>query len=772
MFPRTARCYVSRMRWTPVAPLAVSLPISFISAAALLAAACSFDTGNASCSDTHCSASQGGSGGDDGSTGAATDTDGQLPPNVWPGVQCAVDTDTTPRFYFDLRAGKDPDRDFFRLPFPSDARRRGGGLDLEGFPRPPAEFAPAPELAEVIARWMAHLEQDTPGFPVEGVVLFRSSTGVRSVKGIRYVNVTPDHPKYGETVSALTYTAENGGVSGNNYICDNWLAIEPIDGVVLDPGVTYAVMVSMSSEAAGGDKLTQDADFKLMLADSAPGDAAKKAAWTSFAPLRAFLKSPANSGEKKIAASEIAVATVFTTGPHRDLMARAREAVYAGPLAVRDLHVCDAAGDSPCSSAAGLTDEERAERRCPAPNLDFTEIHGRVTLPIFQEGRPPYASLGGKIQLDDDGVPALHAVQDVCFALTVPTVTPPATGFPTLVFAHGTNGSFRTAAASGLAQRAAQSDIATLSLEGFLHGERRGDSDSDGLVDGLPLDQLVFNLRNPDAARDNPLQGAIDQFTAVRLAAELADATAPDPAPAALDPGNIFFMGHSQGAQAGVAFLPYEPKIHAAVLSGAGSNLLRAILSKTEPKVSLGGAEYPPRDLLQLAFQERPDNPLTTAHPMLMLFNTFVNRSDGDVYSPLLRRGATEDIGTKHLLMYIGHVDHYTPLRSAGSLAVGAGLSVGGDNLFPAPCDQYDEDEAKACGYSVSGFMPTTPLPASGNANGATAVVLMRTEPKDQDGHFVAFTAPEIDRIVRYLTSALDDDHDEATPPPTPTVPK
>jgi len=282
-----------------------------------------------------------------------------------------------------------------------------------------------------------------------------------------------------------------------------------------------------------------------------------------------------------------------------------------------------------------------------------------------------------------------------------------------------------------------------------VHGERRGDTDSDGLVEGLPLDQLVFNLRNPDAARDNILQGAIDQFTAVRLARQLAEATAPEPAPAALDPENVYFMGHSQGAQAGALFLSYEPDVHAAVLSGVGANLLRSLLAKTEPKVKLGPAAYPPKDLLQLAFQERPDQPLTSAHPLLMLFNNFVNRSDADVYSPLLT--------SKHVLMYIGHVDAYTPLRTAGSLAIGARLEVGGKNLFPGPCDQYAaEDEKQACQYTTSGFLPETPLPASGNKSGVTRVVLMREQPPGLDGHFVAFTAAEQKRIVEYLVSARD----------------
>jgi hypothetical protein len=735
------------MRWFLVAPLAASLPLL----------ACSLNLGGSGCSGgASCSGSASGSAGEDSSGGSETDTDTGALPNVWPGVVCAADPDETARFYFDLRAGKDDDRDYFRLPFPADLRRKGGGLDLEGFARPPASFAVAPELATVIDRWMDHLEQDTPGFAVDGVVLFRSSTGVRAMNGgIRYINITPGHPKYGEALDGLSYTAENGSVSGNNYICRNWLAIEPSDGVVLDPDATYAVILTDATEPSGGGRFTPDADLKLMLQASAPTEAAKAPAWATFAPLRAYLASPTNSGDKRISSDAIVGATVFTTAKHRDLMARARKAVYDGPLAVSDLQVCDVEGDSPCSLAPGLSDAERAARRCPAPNPAFTEIHGRVTLPIFQEGRPPYVDNGGKIQVDADG-PVLHAVQDVCFALTVPKTTAPEAGFPTLVFAHGTGGGFRDAAAGGPAERAAKIGVATLSLEGNLHGERRGDTDTDGLVDGLPLDQLVFNLRNPDAARDNILQGAIDQFTAVRLAGHLADATAPEPPPATLDPANLFFMGHSQGAQAGVAFLPYEPDIRAVVLSGGGANLLRAILGKTEPKVSLGGAEYPPRDLLQLAFQERPDRPISANHPLLQLFNTFVNRSDGDVYGPLLRRGASEDIGAKHILSYIGHVDSYTPLRAAASLAISANLAVGGSNLFPAPCDQYADDEARVCGYSISGFMPVTPLPASGNAGSATAVVLMRDKPADKDGHFVAFTPTELDRIISFIDSARD----------------
>lgn len=733
------------MRWTPVAPLSVSLTL----------VACNFNPGSS------CHGNCGGSASLDLETGTTADTDtadsepteSGGPLNFWPGVVCAPDPDETPRFYFDLRAGKDPDRDYFRLPYPADVRRKGGGIDLEGFPRAPAEFAPAPELATVIDRWMAHIEQDTAGFPLEGAVLFRSNVAPGKIRGIRYVNITPGHKQYGQKIQGQTFIAQSGKGSGNHYICDNWLAIEPIDGVPLDPGTTYAVVLLDDTKPADGGDFTQDADLAAMLSGSAPKDSVQAAAWPTFAPLRDYIK--AGDGETAISGKAIVAATVFTTGPQRDVLARAREAVYQGPLKLNELHTCDTTGPSPCSDAPGLSDEERAARTCTT-SKSFTEIQGRVTLPIFQEGRAPYASLGGKIQLDSEGVPVLHDVQNACFALTVPAGELPAAGWPTLVFAHGTGGSYRSAIAEGLAARLADAGIATLSVEGLLHGQRRGDSDSDGLVENLPLDQLVFNLRNPDAARDNPLQGAIDQFTAVRLARELAKASAPDPAPTTLDPANVFFMGHSQGAQAGLAFLPFEPEVHTAVLSGAGANLLQAMLAKTEPQVSVGGMDYAPAALLQLAFQERPDRPLTTAHPLLLLFNTFVNRSDGDAYSPMLRRQALPEIGAKHVLAYMGHTDHYTPLRSAGSFVVGAGLQVGERNLFAGPCDQYDDDRRQACDYTVSGFLPVTPLPATGNQGGVTSVVLMREQSGDRDGHFVAFAPEEQARIVDFFTSALD----------------
>ncbi|MDC0673190.1 alpha/beta hydrolase family protein [Nannocystis radixulma] len=724
--------------------------------AALVSFACNFDEDGSS-------ASQGGGNGD-GTTTTTTGeptTGSELPPGFWPGVACAPpaeEQEGTPRIYFDLDAGKVEGRDFFRLPFPLDARLKGGGVDLSGFPSPPADLDPA--FGHVVERWLSHLQSDLAGFAVNSAVLFRSTHGVDAPKGIVFVNIEAGHPGYGQKLEGLSYSAKNGDQSGNNYICRNWLAVETIDGVPLEPGVTYAVLLTDSMEPLGGGRFSPDADFSAMLNGSAPGDPLRKAAWDTFAPLRQFLDSAENAAGVAVTRDRLIGGTVFTTAANNDVLAGAREAVRSAPLWVSDLHACTAAGPSPCSAFVGLTAEERAERECGAASKDYREIHGRVRLPIFQEGVPPYADIGGRIDLED-GAPIQRSSLDACFSVTVPVGQAPEAGWPVLVYAHGTGGSFRSPIIDGTARALASRGFATIALEGVMHGERRNDSDDDGEVGGLDLDQLVFNVYNPESARDTLVQGAIDQFTAVRLAEEWQDSLVLGGEMLHFDASALFFMGHSQGANSGALFLPFEPLVRAAVLSGGGAKLPRALLGKQEPKVEnpVTGDWLAPRELLQLAFQERPDRPLDTPHPMLILLNTFVNRSDADNTAPLIRRRPLAGMPYRHILNYMGHVDSYSPLRAAGNLAIGLGAPIAGANLFDPPCDDYaDENERAACGWTSGKWLPEVALPVTGNVSGKlTAVTRMLPAPAGKDGHYVAFEPAEMARIAGFFASALAD---------------
>lgn len=738
------------MRWSPLFAAALTPILSPV--------ACGWGGDDSAAS---ASASAGGSGG---STGSTTEpTSGGQPPDFWLGVTCDDEKDEgPPRFYFDLDAGTTPELDFFRLPFPLDARRTAAGIDLTGFPRPPADLDPA--FGQVVERWLDYIEADTAGFAVNSAVLFRASHGVEKASGIHYLNLTPGHPDYGKRLRGYSFSAETGPASRNNYICSNWLSVETIDGYALDPGTTYGVLLTDEMKPLGGGSFEPDADFAAMLADASPAGASAAAAWQTFAPLRTFLTSPENLGPDGpgLSRERLIAGAVFTTAPNRDIFASARDAARAAPLYVHDLHLCSAAGEGPCGAAPGLTEDEARARRCGPPSAQFREIHGRVRLPVFQEGLPPYAELGGRIDLKD-GAPLQRSSVDACFSVTLPPGPAPAAGYPALIYAHGTGGSFRSAIAEGVAPRLAALGVATIALEGVLHGERRGDTDADGEVAGLDLEQLAFNVFNPESARDTMIQGAIDQFSAVRLAEAWHDSALLPGEKIAFDPGALVFMGHSQGATAGALFLPFEPLVRAAVLSGGGANLVRAILAKEHPETEVGGDLLSPRELLQLAFQERPDRPLTSDHPMLVLLNTYANRSDVDNTSRLLRRQPRDGVAPKHLLLYLGHVDGYTPLRAAGNLAIGAGTQIGGTSLFPGPCDPYEGPEATACSWTTGEWLTETALPASANLGGVTAVVRMLRAPAGADGHYVAFQAAELERIAAFLHSALTE--------PAPTVP-
>ena len=178
---------------------------------------------------------------------------------------------------------------------------------------------------------------------------------------------------------------------------------------------------------------------------------------------------------------------------------------------------------TPCVSGgvASCADGDPA-RACPATEDPlYTEFQGKLRLPVFQEGQAPYTvpAQGGAMRLDDTGTPVVVGQTDVCFALTVPKVssnstgtsTSPPAGFPLVVYGHGTGGHFRRFIENGLARALARGPatseapgpMAMLSFDAVLHGPRKG-------LSVKPTAELLFNLLNPKAARDNLLSAAAD----------------------------------------------------------------------------------------------------------------------------------------------------------------------------------------------------------------------------------------------------------------------
>src|SRR5262249_13508486 len=155
----------------------------------------------------------------------------------------------------------------------------------------------------------------------------------------------------------------------------------------------------------------------------------------------------------------------------------------------------------------------------------------------------------------------------VCMSLTVPTATMPASGWPLVIYAHGTGGSFRSQVSEGVAARLANVDgtkIAVLGIDQVGHGTRRGDSTLDPA-------KVFFNYANPPAARGTRLQVAADQMALLRFARALQLTTDTSPTKQAIHFDKIAFWGHSQGATEGSIAMPYTPNVAGALFSGIGA---------------------------------------------------------------------------------------------------------------------------------------------------------------------------------------------------------
>jgi len=508
--------------------------------------------------------------------------------------------------------------------------------------------------------------------------------------------------------------------------------VRPLRGSPYEPGRTYAVVLTDGVRDAAGRPMVQDADFALVVGPSRPtGDDAAARAWDAYAPFRAYL---AHDG---IDPASILVAAQFTTQDVPSLLQRTREVVEALPApAASDLVRCTAGAVSPCDD--GRTGEDHV-RGCFGEDPAFFEVQGRFPTPVFQEGTAPYATPadGGGFALDGTGRPVRQRDEPICFALTIPRGGPmPASGWPVVVVAHGTGGSYRSFVADGLAADLAAVPLddatvqrfAVLSFEAPLHGARRGGSSEDP-------ERLFFPFANPAAMYGNVLQGAVDLWQAARLLAAIDWDAAASPTGEAIrfDATRTYFLGHSQGAVCGLAALPFDDTFAAAVFAGVAGSLTDVWLSKTSP--------YDVAGALRMALGD-PD--LGGSHPALTVFQTYLEVADPVNYARHVLPAPFAPLPPRHVLQIYGLRDTYAP-KNAQSAIAGA--------LWLAIAEPVLDDV---------GPFPSVALPASGNRRvgpaSVTGVLSMHEPSAGEDGHFVAVRdAAARRRIAQFFGTAARD---------------
>lgn len=643
------------------------------------------------------------------------DGDGGVPPTLpplWAGVSCTTD-DGPPRAYFRVPRGDASDGDFHRLPFPNDVRRTSDGhLDLSGFPSPGTALP-----VDVIGRHLEASEEDLDGFATNPVVFFRFSRGFDggSIDGrVRWVDVTPGSPTYGQD-RGLAWITTYGPIS--RYICPDWVAFRSGHGAPLLPATTYAVILERGvTTSEGGTAFERDADLDAVLGDTPPSDATLMRAWQRYAPLRAF------AADGMLDRSTVLNAAVFTTQTIEHVVPALRDAIRARPVpALGDVTVCADGVTSPC-------DDGTPQRRCGPPSAAYTEIHARITLPVFQEGTAPYEEPedGGGIVLTSDGRAVPVRDEAVCMMMTIPTGAPPPEGFPVVIMGHGTGGSFTGPIGEGLAEAWATGDVggtpvraATIAIDMPLHGERRGGSTRSP-------DRLVFNFTNPRAARDVWLEGAADLMALVRFAEGYAADAASSPTGEAIDfdAARIVVWGHSQGATHAALMTSIEPGVRAVLWSGLGGDLTESLLTKTEP---VDIARVVPIALLD------PDGAGNLAvgdyHPALSMIQAFYERVDPVNYGRRMWRDPRAGDTGRAIFMTYGIGDRFSPERTMGAFARSAFLPQVNPLIGP----------------SIGLALLDAPVSANVDVGGTRQTVGLRqyAPPADVDGHFVSTRSPE-----------------------------
>lgn len=695
--------------------------------------------------------------------GQAAPTCEKLP--FFPGPNCirSDDEQGAYRVFYELPPDPIPTDapfEFYRLPFPNDIRFvKNNRIDLSGHPSPGDVLG-----IDVAGTIFSTVESDPDGFAINSPVYFRLSDPIAAESlcidpGGTYppapldaqgeprtwcdpagdatvfmVNIDPGSPGYQERIPLqVSFNPTRG-----QYACQNLLAVGPLDGQPLRHSTTYAAVITTGLLDELGHAPIPDLDFLHILDTEGIASGTSplpEHVITATQPLRDWI-----ADTPTIDASQIAAATVFTTGDPDAVATKLFEAVEALPAPKFQPGSFDCA--DPSAPGDTFACHAGAGRACPStPNPKFAEIHGTYLAPAFQDGLRPYLTpkFGGFIDLEK---PKKFSDEEMCFALTVPNTPMPPNGWPVIIYGHGTGANYRAfinkaRAFSGdrsIVELFTDLGFAVLGFDNVMHGPRQGPIITD--IDlATPLtwtdpDNLFFNVINAEAARDNVLQGAVDLFWLTRLLKaegerELAERTL-GVAGVKFDPEQIFYFGHSQGATIVFPFLTEDVPLRAAIISGAGAELALSILNKKEPI-----------NIAQAAGVAFGDQNLSRLHPMMGILAQMFGPSDAVSYVDDLlfgRPGATRP--PIPLLIFSGLGDNYTPDATQDALFSAMNIPILEPSVTP-----YSNNVTSA----------------DGTQSVTAGVVRLEPDPS-YDGHFVTFNHPDAELPLQsFLLSAQND---------------
>lgn len=623
--------------------------------------------------------------------------------------------------------------DFWSSPFPGEHRRdETGHIDLRSFRRGSVELVD--QIRTALEGATGFGTTSAIYFPLNVDVdetLLPTETDPPSATGpLVLVDVDPTSPDVGTLWPISGWFQVDGGPFGAPHL----LAMLPVQGMPLRASTLYAAVLTTALHTEAGAPLGRSAAVDLVASGVAPAGMSE-AALADFVTAYGALEAAGVDPEGVVAL------TAFRTQDPTSVMGDALDGVRAagGEITI------DGAWDAP----------EVFDTYCA--------YHAVATVPVYQEGEPPYATTGGAWAFDASGALVLQDEAMANVWVTLPRRAMPTDGFPAAVLVrtgaggdrplvdrghHSTPHGESDAPGTGLALEFARAGFAGIQIDGP-HGGLRNVTDGDEQF-------LVFNIQNPEALRDNLRQSALELALLVDLVDTLAidGSDCPDLSVplgdgiTGIDTRGLALVGHSMGASIAPLAAAFEPRYRALILSGAGGSWLANILYKLEPLPTRTVAE----NLLRYNSVARH---LREDDPVVNLLQWAGEDADAQVYAPLLLR-ELERGSPRHVLMFQGIYDHYIPPPVANTLTVALGLDLAG-----TPLDATTPDTAMFTPIeSLLGLRgrSTLTLPVRANFGSATtAAVIQIAEDGIEDGHEVMWQTTEARDLVACFLATFRD---------------
>jgi predicted esterase len=593
---------------------------------------------------------------------------------------------------------------FFDRPWPSDLRLDDQGRpDLTGFPK--RDDYALLETYATVAESVDGFGNNSPAYlrfqaPLDTSLLPDAQASVGPESLLLLVDVDPGSAHRGERVPVEW----SWQASETEFEEENLLAVRPVYGFPLRPSTSYALVVR--------EPLARVAEpFSSVWAPGHPDH-------DHYLPLQETLFSLG------IDVETVAVASVFTT---QDPVSELAE--YATYIQERlDL--------------PAFTDSLEMIDSFEAYDL----YEGWTFAPLFQEGERPYNQQGGGLYRNEAGEPRPYLWEWIRFSLAVPKGrAAPEEGWPLYIYSHGTGGDYISYANNGMGLEVAnlmsRVGFVGLGIDQPLHGVRATANTDEEFHS--------FNILNPDSARGNFRQGALDQVFLAAAVGASPYFVLPSGA-VVIDPDRMVFLGHSQGGISGALAGPFlGDQLDAMFLSGAGGGLGMTLMYR-EAGMDLVA-------VLSAVLELDEDEQVDTFHPVVALVQWLSDVTDPINYAPYWfherppwepapegGQGALEDLGLS-VGMSEGVLDSYTPYQTTEALAAAGRVPL------------LEDVASASLAHELRGLVPLE-RPVSGNVSGyGDGELTAGLAQYPDDGHFAVFDNSEAAyTYLGFLLSAVE----------------